>query len=584
MDRIRWSEKSIPFQSLVNNPAISKPALVQIGNKAIIVGEKINGEFIMASPCKVSDNRFDVMEQEIILSSKHTGIWRVISIATSKKEGHLHRLTTSDLERIHKQDIFNERLFPRSYICIRDVEAFELIVHSNDASILNGNRVDRRMKQIEENVEFEILDTGEVEYTPTEGERTSQDYAMVPKAKQAIFLQLLLPGILAQEQVIRNRVVRVLHCATKNETRQRHFLLEVNEQPCEIRPIASDGSTELRYLHSTQNLYDYMSSYGNDTILYVKLLRGDPPMKAIEFDGYMVLKSTLNGDQIPICRVEDLEVTLVSTDLPIKVRLPTKSEHIWRSLSEVRAAEIQCMQLSLALLARHESEMYVTTETPKHTLNYLESNYNQEMNSHKSSDIIKKHIEECEKVFGNNNNNNITKPKMKPKDDLRTHQTTEKQLNNLQRHSSTHQHHHQPSAIFQDVSNKTMAHSSHHHHHHQRSSISQDVSNKTMVHSSRHHQPSSVSQDVSNKTMPHSSHHQPSSISQSISNKIMRNSSHTSSSKPSRMIDKRSTSTEYIEQDNSYNRFHRTPIKKNRIPSSSSSSASHNQKTKINMN
>jgi hypothetical protein len=27
----------------------------------------------MASPCKVSGDRFDVMEQEIVLSSKHTG-------------------------------------------------------------------------------------------------------------------------------------------------------------------------------------------------------------------------------------------------------------------------------------------------------------------------------------------------------------------------------------------------------------------------------------------------------------------------------------------------------------------------------
>jgi hypothetical protein len=49
-------------------------SLVQIGNAAIVVGEKINGEFIMASPCKVFGDRFDVMEQEIVLSSKHTGI------------------------------------------------------------------------------------------------------------------------------------------------------------------------------------------------------------------------------------------------------------------------------------------------------------------------------------------------------------------------------------------------------------------------------------------------------------------------------------------------------------------------------
>lgn len=130
------------------------------------------------------------------------------------------------------------------------------------------------MKQIEENVEFQIIDHGEVEYTPSEGERTSQDYVIVPKSKQGTFLQLLLPGVVEQEQVIRNRVIHVLHCRTLNESRKRHFLLEINEQPCEIRPVASEGSTELRYLHSTQNLYDYMLSYGNDTILFVKLLRG----------------------------------------------------------------------------------------------------------------------------------------------------------------------------------------------------------------------------------------------------------------------------------------------------------------------
>ena len=59
------------------------------------------------------------------------GVWRVISKATSKKEGHIHRLTTKDLERIHKQDVRNERVTPRSYICIRDVETFELIVRNN---------------------------------------------------------------------------------------------------------------------------------------------------------------------------------------------------------------------------------------------------------------------------------------------------------------------------------------------------------------------------------------------------------------------------------------------------------------------
>jgi len=47
--------------------------LAQINGKAVVVGEKINGEYIMASPCKVSGDRFDVMDQEIVLSSKHSG-------------------------------------------------------------------------------------------------------------------------------------------------------------------------------------------------------------------------------------------------------------------------------------------------------------------------------------------------------------------------------------------------------------------------------------------------------------------------------------------------------------------------------
>lgn len=128
---------------------------------------------------------------------------------------------------------------------------------------------------------------------------------------------------------------------------------------------------------------------------------GDAPIKAIEFDGYMVLKNTLNGDRIPICRVEDLEITLVSPDLPVRVRLPTKDEHQWRSLSEVRAAEVQCMQLALALLARHESEMYVTIEADRHRISYLQSNYNQHEQTSKtrSSSTVRKHLEECERIF-----------------------------------------------------------------------------------------------------------------------------------------------------------------------------------------
>lgn len=115
----------------------------------------------------------------------------------------------------------------------------------------------------------------------------------------------------------------------------------------------------------------------------------------------MVLKSVLNGDRIPICRTDDLEVTLVNPDFSAHVKLPI-GDNNWRSLPEIRAAEVQCMQLSLALLARHESEMYVTIETEKNTSNYLQSNSNndkREVNSRRSSEALKKHIEECQQLF-----------------------------------------------------------------------------------------------------------------------------------------------------------------------------------------
>ncbi len=113
-----------------------------------------------------------------------------------------------------------------------------------------------------------------MEYTPTEGERTSQDYVAASKNKSGMLLQLFLPNAQETEQLVRNRALRTLSCTTKNEPHKRRFLLEVNEQSCDIRPIASEGSIELRYLHSTKNLFDYMLNYGNDTFLYVKLLRG----------------------------------------------------------------------------------------------------------------------------------------------------------------------------------------------------------------------------------------------------------------------------------------------------------------------
>lgn len=147
-------------------------------------------------------------------------------------------------------------------------------VSLKDPNVEDGRQIERRVKVIEENVEFEILDIIEVEYTPSEGERTSHDFVIVSKSVQSVFLKLLLPGVVDEVALVRNRVVRALHCRTKNESHKRRFLLEVNLQPSEIRPLASKGSTELRYLHSTRNLYDIMSHSANDSMIYVKLIRG----------------------------------------------------------------------------------------------------------------------------------------------------------------------------------------------------------------------------------------------------------------------------------------------------------------------
>ena len=237
-------------------------------------------------------------------------------------------------------------------------------VFDEDCRIVNGQRVDREKKYIFENVEFEVIDIGEVEYTPTEAERTSQDFVSTSKAKSEAFFARFLPNKTQAEPLIKNRTIRAIYCRTISETRQRHFLLEINEQPCDIRPIASEGSTELRYVQSTQNLFDYMSRYGNDTLLFVKLLRGDLPIKSTASDGVLVFKRILNGDQIPLCRVEDLEVSLVSSNITVRVKLPTTNSR-WRSTPEIRAAEVQCMQLSFALLARHESQTFVSTDLDK---------------------------------------------------------------------------------------------------------------------------------------------------------------------------------------------------------------------------
>lgn len=377
MDSMRSVDKPITFRSIAENPAIQKPALVQIGSKSLIIGEKITGEYISASPCRVSNNRRDVREHELVLSSKYSGIWKVLSKATTTGETHIHRLTSKDIERINRQDNENRRSTPRTYVCTRDIDAFELIANSNDPKVYGGKRVERKKKLIEENTEFEISEVGEVEYTPTEGERTSQDYIAVPKNKSGAILELFLPGIQDMDHLVRNRVLRTLYCTIRKDGHKRRFLVEVNEEPCDIRPIASEGSTELRYLHSTKNLFDYLLNHGTDTFLYVKLLRGDVPTKAIDYDGYLVLKQAVKGDFIPVCRTDNLQLALINPDFSSRVKLPSNDQS-WRSKPEIRAAEIQCMQLGLKLLSRHESECYVTLETSKTHLNIIQSSQNQQ--------------------------------------------------------------------------------------------------------------------------------------------------------------------------------------------------------------
>lgn len=63
--------------------------------------------------------------------SHFLAIWKIISKQTSKQEGHIHRLSTKDIENIHKQDIESQRTTSRRYICMKDVEAFELLARNN---------------------------------------------------------------------------------------------------------------------------------------------------------------------------------------------------------------------------------------------------------------------------------------------------------------------------------------------------------------------------------------------------------------------------------------------------------------------
>lgn len=63
-----------------------------------------------------------------------TGIWKIMSKCRSQKESHIHRLTTKDIETIFRKDWNAERVKPRTFICTKDIEAFELHISQN------GNR------------------------------------------------------------------------------------------------------------------------------------------------------------------------------------------------------------------------------------------------------------------------------------------------------------------------------------------------------------------------------------------------------------------------------------------------------------
>ncbi|CAF5147292.1 unnamed protein product, partial [Rotaria sp. Silwood1] len=243
---------------------------------------------------------------------------------------------------------------------------------------------------------------------------TSQDYVTVPKSKSRLLLALLIATNYNEEKLIRNRVLRSLYCVTKNESDPRHFFLEVNQKPCDIHPIASEGSSELRCLHSTQNLFNYISNHQNNTFLFVKLLRGKIPIKAIESYGYMLLKNVLIGDLVPMCRITDYTMFLVNPDLPVRVKLPTY-EYKWHSLFDIRKAELKCMQLSLTLVSQDESEIYVIVGDEKVMANYFSSDSNQQQQlfiTQRPLDKNEKYVDEIEimrysQMLKSKNENNI---------------------------------------------------------------------------------------------------------------------------------------------------------------------------------
>lgn len=116
-------------------------------------------------------------------------------------------------------------------------------------------------------------------------------------------------------------------------------------------------------------------------------------MKAIDYDGYLVFKQAFKGDLVPVCRIDTLQLALANPDFSTRVKVPS-SDQSWRSKPEVRAAEMQCMQLGLKLLSRHESESYVSLETSKTQLNILQSSQAQQSYGRQTSYNTKSKQEE----------------------------------------------------------------------------------------------------------------------------------------------------------------------------------------------
>lgn len=114
----------------------------------------------------------------------------------------------------------------------------------------------------------------------------------------------------------------------------------------------------------------------------------------------MVFTGSFVGERVPMCYTDNYALSLVSPDAHVRVKLPI-DQYKWRSIPEAHAAERQCMQLSLALLSRYESESYVIFDKTLNNYN-IRSNDNQKsqlLPPRKRSDTIEKHTDKTEKGF-----------------------------------------------------------------------------------------------------------------------------------------------------------------------------------------